>query len=74
MLSEHAHAHSLQKVQSGDEPTRSGGHTYYVQEVAMVGYLFDFVHQSATSVSAQSLPSDSYNGQGLNDDIQHSVL
>jgi hypothetical protein len=74
MLSQHAHAHCLQKVQAGHESTRSGGHTYYVEEVAMVGYLLGFAHQSAISVAIQSLPSDSYNGQWLKDDIEHSVL
>jgi hypothetical protein len=73
MLSQHAHAHRLQKVQAGDEPTRFGGHTYYVQEVVMVRYLFDFFHQSTISVAVQSLPPDTYNGQWLND-IQHSVM
>jgi len=63
MLSQHTHVHCLHKVQAGDEPTRSDGHTYYVQEVATVGYLFGFVCQSAISVAVQSLPSDSYNGQ-----------
>jgi hypothetical protein len=74
MLPQHSHAHCLQKVLGGDEPTRSGGHTYYVQDVAMVGYLFGFVCQSAKRVAVQNLPSDSYNDQWLKDDIQHSVL